>query len=353
MSIQDGVLTCTYAGEIEGPFKIEIAFNIRTADGVYRSSSDPAYPNTGDMDTDYGDNDTSSGKGGYYSNGEAKADYTLNGTEISSPFPKPVVQSPEKAVIQLKKVWVNTAAADMQPVTAELRRGSPDGEIVGSATLNAENDWTASCDVRILTADGTSNQIYIVEQAVDGFTTSYSLDNITVAPGGSYTVTVTNARDKKSASLTVTKKWQGTPGSQEAVIHVCVFDGVNTYEELEGSPFTVPSGEEISKTFTIAWTGETPQKIRIYEDQSSAFYPVFTGDGTGAIIPREGYQMSAQELTAEENGTYRVTLTNMASVTMPATGGSGTHMYVFGGLALIFGSLSLMQRRKRKNEGRA
>lgn len=352
VSIQDGVLTCTYTGEIEGPFKIEIAFNIRTADGVYRDSSNPAYPNTGDADTDYGSNDTSSGKGGYYSNGEAKADYTLNGTEISSPFPKPVVQAPEKAVIQLKKVWVN-AAADMQPVTVELRRGSPDGEIVGSATLNAENGWTASCDIRILTAAGTSNQIYIVEQTVDGFTTSYSLDNVTVAPGGSYTVTVTNTRDKKSASLTVTKKWQGTPGSQEAIIHVCVFDGVNTYEELEDSPFTVLSGEEISKTFTIAWAGETAPKIRVYEEQSSAFYPVFTGDGTGAIIPREGYQLSAQELTVKENGTYHVTLTNMASVTMPATGGHGTHMYVFGGLALIFGALSLMQIRKRKNEGRA
>ena len=350
--IESGVLTCTYADEIEGPFKIEIAFNIRTADGVYRSSSDSAYPNMGDVDTDYGSNTTSSGKGGYYSNGEAKAEYTLNGTEISSPFPKPAVQAPEKAVIQLKKVWVN-AAADMQPVTVELRRGSPDGELVGSATLNAENGWTASCDIRILTAAGTSNQIYIAEQTVDGFTTSYSLDNITVAPGGSYTVTVTNTRDKKSASLTVTKKWQGTPGSQEAIIHVCVFDGVNIYEELEGSPFTVLSDEEISKTFTIAWAGETAPKIRIYEDQSSAFYPVFTGDGTGAIIPREGYQLSAQELTTEENGTYHVTLTNMASVTMPATGGAGTHMYVFGGLALIFGALSLMQIRKRKNEGRA
>lgn len=350
--IESGVLTCTYADEIEGPFKIEIAFNIRTADGVYRSSSDSAYPNMGDVDTDYGSNTTSSGKGGYYSNGEAKAEYTLNGTEISSPFQKPAVQAPEKAVIQLKKVWVN-AVADMQPVTVELRRGSPDGELVGSATLNAENGWTASCDIRILTAAGTSNQIYIAEQTVDGFTTSYSLDNITVAPGGSYTVTVTNTRDKKSASLTVTKKWQGTPGSQEAIIHVCVFDGVNTYEELEGSPFTVLSDEEISKTFTIAWAGETAPKIRIYEDQSSAFYPVFTGDGTGAIIPREGYQLSAQELTTEENGTYHVTLTNMASVTMPATGGAGTHMYVFGGLALIFGALSLMQIRKRKNEGRA
>ena len=350
--IESGVLTCIYADEIEGSFKIEIAFNIRTADGVYRSSSDSAYPNMGDVDTDYGSNTTSSGKGGYYSNGEAKAEYTLNGTEISSPFPKPAVQAPEKAVIQLKKVWVN-AAADMQPVTVELRRGSPDGELVGSATLNAENGWTASCDIRILTAAGTSNQIYIAEQTVDGFTTSYSLDNITVAPGGSYTVTVTNTRDKKSASLTVTKKWQGTPGSQEAIIHVCVFDGVNIYEELEGSPFTVLSDEEISKTFTIAWAGETAPKIRIYEDQSSAFYPVFTGDGTGAIIPREGYQLSAQELTTEENGTYHVTLTNMASVTMPATGGAGTHMYVFGGLALIFGALSLMQIRKRKNEGRA
>lgn len=350
VSISDGVLTFTHAAEIEGPFKIEIAFNIKTADGVYRT-----YTDTGDANTDWGTNTTSSGQKGFYSNGEATASYTLNDTSGSQTFPKPVVQAPEKATIQLTKEWPNAADEDKQPVTVELHRGTANGDLVGTVELNADNGWTASCDVKILTAEGTGNQIYIVEQAVEGFAATYSVDNVSVAANETYSVTVTNTKlvVEKTASLTVKKLWQSVSGSQEAVIHVCTYDGVNTYADIEGSPFKVTGGQEESKTFTITWTGEDAPVICVYEEHSDAFYPVLTGDGAQKNIPLGGYQVSAMQLTPEESNEYLVTLTNLSSVQMPETGGPGTQVYVFGGLVLIFGAMLLMQIHKRKIERRA
>ena len=351
VSIENGILTCAYPDEIEGPFKIEIAFNIKTADGVYRT-----YSATGETGTDWGRNTTSSGKEGFYSNGDAAASYTLNDTATTSNFPHPVVQAPEKATVKLTKVWVDASDEDKTAVTVNLHRGAADGDLVGTVVLDQENNWTASCDVKILTAEGTSNTIYIVEQTVDGFTATYSAaDNVTVAAGKTYEITVTNTKQvvEKTASLTVNKIWQQVAGSQQAVIHVGTYGGLSMFTDLEGSPFTVSSGENATKEFTVKWTGEEAPQIYIYEEQSDLFYPVMSGDGNQNNVTLGSHQVSAQALIPESEGEYHVTLTNMASVQMPATGGPGTQAYVFGGFVLIISALLLMQIEKRKFERRA
>lgn len=358
VSITDGLLTCAYADEIEGPFKIEIGFDIQLAEGVYqREETD--YPHKGDSDTDKGDNATSSGQPGFYSNGEATATYTLNdsATATTSDFPHPVVQAPEKALIIVSKTWIDAAEDDKQPVTVVLHRGSPEGESAGTLVLNQENNWTAQCEVRVYAEpeNAEKNKIYPVENTVEGFTASYSPTEVAVEADGSYTLNVTNTKQvvERSASLTVHKLWQGVPGTQDAVIHVCTGDGVSAYTEVDGSPFRVSNSQEASKTFTITWTGETAPTIYIYEEHSAQFYPVTGGDGEAQNIVVGEQQHPARVLTVEKDGSYTVTLTNMAVAQMPATGGPGTGMYVFSGTALIFSTLLLMQIQKRKPERRA
>lgn len=348
VTVSEDTVTCNYTEKIEGPFKIEIAFDIKTADGVYRP-----YTDTGDAGTDWVTS-TSAGKAGFFSNGEATASFTLNGTASQQPFPKPVVQAPPKATIRVSKEWANTKDGEKRPVTVDLVQG---GVTVGTLTLSADNSWTGTCDVRVYEAEENKqkNNIYITEQAVDGFAASYSFqDYVAVEADGEYPVTVTNTKQavEKTASLTVSKVWTAVPGSREAVIHVCTYDGIG-YEDVEGSPFTVTNKEAGEKTFTITWTGEDAPVICVYEEHSDVFYPVLSGDGTAKTVPIGERQLSAMELTPAEDGEYTVTLTNMASVQMPETGGPGTQMYVFGGTALIFGALLLMQIRKHETERRA
>lgn len=352
--IEGGVLTCKYPTEISGPFKLEIGFNIQTAEGKYQPATGENYPNTGETGTDWGAN-ISAGKPGYFSNGDATATYTLNNTTSTGvAFPKPVVQAPPKATITVKKAWdKNTADEDKKAVTVTLHRGSADGETVGEVVLNKENGWEEKCDVKVLTAEGANNLIVPVEQAVDGFTTTYEPGNVSVTKNGEVTITVTNTKKevKKTAALTVTKKWQNVSGTASATIHVCTKDGVN-YTELEGSPFTVNNGTEGSKTFTVTWTGETPPELCIYEESDKAFYPVITGDGKAKTVTVSDKPLSAMEFTnIVDKGTYTVTLTNMASVQMPETGGPGTYGYVFGGLVLMLGAVLLMQIRKKTERG--
>lgn len=89
--------TVTFSGydTIDGKFYLEIAFNIKTADDVFHEST---YPNIGDEGTDYGTNNTSSGKPGYFSNVKESStvSYQLNNEPTrTAEFKQPVVQAPE------------------------------------------------------------------------------------------------------------------------------------------------------------------------------------------------------------------------------------------------------------------
>ena len=95
---EDGkTITYTNPGTITGPYKLEITFDIKTADNVFMDTvkyPGTGYPDTGDESTDFGNNNTSSGQSGYYSNANATLSYTLNGVQSTMTFAKPVVQAP-------------------------------------------------------------------------------------------------------------------------------------------------------------------------------------------------------------------------------------------------------------------
>lgn len=109
VSVTGDTVTFSRAAEIEGPFKLEIAFNIKTADGVLRNTDTygtvrDGYPNVGDDDTDF-TTATSAGKSGYYANSSATIRYTLNDTTVNGTFIKPVVQAPAETPVQGKYIF--------------------------------------------------------------------------------------------------------------------------------------------------------------------------------------------------------------------------------------------------------
>lgn len=129
VTISGDTVTFSRAAEIEGPFKLEIAFNIKTADGVLRNTDTygtgrDGYPNAGDADTD-STTATSAGKPGYYANSSATINYTLNGTAKSGTFIKPVVQAPAETPVQGKYIFQYTDRfGDTQEVTVPVTLNS-------------------------------------------------------------------------------------------------------------------------------------------------------------------------------------------------------------------------------------
>lgn len=122
--------TITYqnTGTITGPYKLEITFDIRIADGVFIPAT--GYPDTGDENTDYSAA-ISAGKSGYYSNANATLSYTLNDNQATMTFAKPVVQAPVKGAYIFRyqdryKDW-QTVTVNVPLKEAELQDGGYSG----------------------------------------------------------------------------------------------------------------------------------------------------------------------------------------------------------------------------------
>lgn len=102
VDFENKTVTFSGYGMIDGIFYLEIAFDIKTADDVFRETAlypdNSGYPNTGDEGTDYGSNTTSSNQPGYFSNVKESStvSYQLNNEPTrTAEFKQPVVQAPE------------------------------------------------------------------------------------------------------------------------------------------------------------------------------------------------------------------------------------------------------------------
>ena len=123
-----GTFTFNHPDIIDGPFTVEITYDIRTADGVYQDTDTygaTGYPNTGDENTDYGENTTSSNKPGFNSNETATISYYLNSEKVNGTFKHPVVQAPEDTPVQGKYIFQYTDRfGDTQEVTVPVTLNS-------------------------------------------------------------------------------------------------------------------------------------------------------------------------------------------------------------------------------------
>lgn len=85
--------------------KFTISFNVKTSKTAKKEFKEKygRYPHTGEKDTDYGNNKTSSDKPGFFSNDKAVAEYTVgNKTKVTKEYQKPVIQT--KLDIDFKKI---------------------------------------------------------------------------------------------------------------------------------------------------------------------------------------------------------------------------------------------------------
>lgn len=104
-----GAIKVTFNPEygLADQYKFTVSFNVKTTDATVKHllENDNSYPDTGDADTDYPGNTTSSNKEGFYSNASAWITYESVGEENRKEYPKPVVQSciPKTELVVQKK----------------------------------------------------------------------------------------------------------------------------------------------------------------------------------------------------------------------------------------------------------
>lgn len=179
-----------------------VSFNIKPtakAYDEYAANEDSYGGVVGSMNSDAWDNDTSSGKAGFYTNDAATLTYVY-GTgnaqaETVDYVEKPVLQV-NSLTIPVNKEWKNTAKSEQVPVKVELYQ---DGKLAPykTLTLNADNQWRA--DFQHV---AKHHQYQIKEQALDGFISAVSGDSTS-----GFTVTNT-----KLPSLSISKKVTGEMG---------------------------------------------------------------------------------------------------------------------------------------------
>lgn len=217
LSVSGDTVTFTRTDEIEGTFKLELSFEIKTKSDVMKDTDtypSSGYPNTGDADTDYGSNTSSSGKPGFYSNGDAGVSYTLNGEDKTGDFKKPVVQAPEVPLVtkelRVTKHWSGTLAP--HPVTLTLYTPSSGGyTVLDTISLSGTQDASETYTYTFAPGE-TERTIYVVETPDADTLPMYSGTTARINPGTGEVdaAAVTLTAGGSDAEVTVTN-WPNTP----------------------------------------------------------------------------------------------------------------------------------------------
>ena len=210
--ISGSTVSYSHADEIEGAYQLEIAFDIKTKDGLY-FDPDVGYPNTGDPDTDYGSNTTSSNQPGFFSNSEAGLGFTLNGTSFTGTFKHPVVQAPDKPqpktqTVKVTKHWADSLSPS--PVQFKLYKENG-GTYTEIAQLDLSGEQDASDSYTYTFPDGeNSKELYLVESDI-GTLPLYSGETVAINLGTGETQAqkLTLTPDGEELEVTVTN-WPKT-----------------------------------------------------------------------------------------------------------------------------------------------
>lgn len=192
-------------------YTYSVSFNVKPTQKAYDEFAKNGYGDTvGSENSDAPDNDTSSGKPGFYSNKTAELTYTYgkegaqsNTVEYAE---KPVVQV-STLTIPVEKVWENTDTSEMlEEVTINLYQDS-EKKVYKTLTLKADNDtsknWKGS-----FTNVAKGHDYRVEETEVKGFVSEVKANASNDVTQG---FTVTNT---KLPELTITKEVGGKMGDK-------------------------------------------------------------------------------------------------------------------------------------------
>ncbi|MGT2729055.1 VWA domain-containing protein [Streptococcus phocae subsp. salmonis] len=109
--------------KMDDKYVYSLSFNVKASDEAYRqyANSKGKYTDTGDSDTDFKSNQTSSKKEGFNSNETATVNYYADGQNQSKPYPHPVIQV-RTVPMTIEKVDAKNSNTKLDNVEFELYR---------------------------------------------------------------------------------------------------------------------------------------------------------------------------------------------------------------------------------------
>ncbi|MBQ4317398.1 MAG: Cna B-type domain-containing protein [Clostridia bacterium] len=145
-----GKVTAVFNSEYEflPEYTYTLSFNVQnTQTGYEEIANTGSYNAVGDQNTDYGSNNTSSGKEGFYSNDDATVKYLISGTQHEDKYAHPVVQVSTESLI-VKKEWIDSLEPDEHDSieVALILKHTVDGvttetQVGQTVFLDSENGW--------------------------------------------------------------------------------------------------------------------------------------------------------------------------------------------------------------------
>ncbi len=120
-----GKVTLTFKPDykVDDEYTYTLSFNVKASDEAYEKYKDKQgqYEEKGDSDTDYKENQTSSGKGGLPSNSDASVNYMADGRSQKLAYKQPVIQV-KTIPIRFTKVDADDSQKKLDGVNFELRK---------------------------------------------------------------------------------------------------------------------------------------------------------------------------------------------------------------------------------------
>ncbi len=280
---------------------IDVSFKVKPSDDAYADHAENIknnkypennnYPNTGAADT----GDASAGQPGYYSNADAKLNYCVL-TEVNNvescerteaEYPHPVVRV-KLGKIKITKQWKG-GGEHANSVTVQLQRNaigaSTDAENVGTITLDADHQWTATVDNLV------PGYTYSVKEITgnDRYDVSYEGNNTELtkkmvwssnAAEGTLNATITNTRKTVSLSNAISVK-KNLTGREWKDTDQFSF----TLEAKNNAP--LPASCEEQKTCTVVVKADSKDHSAAFSDitynADGATYTYYVTEDSGSI----------------------------------------------------------------------
>lgn len=225
---------------------------------------------------------------------------------------------------------------------------------VGDETLTAPQDFTLTNP-----SDDESNDFTI------DFTNKDALkghDSVEIT----FTTAITNKATVGQVTNSVTLTYQSETGKEgtltaqdTANIYGITIDKVNLKgDKLDGADFSLYYGndEETALKSEPVYTGTTVNGILTFQGLNpGTYWLVETKAPDGYKVMAKAFTVVIDEKDPEKESGYAetVTILNTANVSLPITGGIGTLIFTFSGIALMGAAVLLYIRSRRKSSAQA
>lgn len=188
--------------KVDSKYKYTLSYNVKVTDKAYEKYETNGYDSTGDTDTDYGTNKTSSGKAGFRANKSARINYEFQDEKIEEPYKHPVVQVADSTFV-LEKTD-NTGTTQLKGAKFDIYKVSAQGTAGAVKIPNTTDKWGITFKTNLVVdkkIDVTApvGEYYIVEtEAPEGYSiipepikVKVKRNSVEVTSGGSWTETST------------------------------------------------------------------------------------------------------------------------------------------------------------------